>query len=76
MRMRIEPLTNANMVLRYRKQANTVIDSLTNQTLLTNNNEKKLDKFIKKLNKLGYLNASIIDNNPNVRQPKLLYVLV
>lgn len=76
MRMRIEPLTNANMILRYRKQANTVIDSLTNQTLLTNNNEKKLDKFIKKLNKLGYMNAHILDNNTKPQQPKLLYVLV
>ena len=76
MRMRIEPLTNANMVLRYRKQANTVIDSLTNQTLLTNNSEKKLDKFIKKLNKLGYMNADILDNNTKPQQPKLLYVLV
>ena len=74
--MRIEPLTNANMVLRYRKQANTVIDSLTNQTLFTNNNEKKLDKFIKKLNKLGYMNAHILDNNIKPHQPKLLYVLV
>ena len=69
MRMRIEPLTNANMVLRYRKQANTVIDSLTNQTLLTNNNEKKLDKFIKKLNKLGYMNAHLLNTHTITQGP-------
>lgn len=64
------------MVLRYRKQANTVIDSLTNQTLLTNSNEKKLDKFIKKLDKLGYMNAHILDNSTKPQQPKLSYILV
>ena len=71
--MRITPIVNADIIYRYRKQANTVIDAFTNQVLMKNKNNSVLDKTIKELNRVGMINARILDNSKGV-QPKLMYL--
>lgn len=74
--MKVTPIVNADIIYRYRKQANAVIDAFTNEVLLKSNNVNKLDSTIKKLNKVGMFNAKILDNNTKPAQAKLLYVLI
>ena len=73
--MRITPITNANIFMRYRVMDGTrVLDSFTNQIFKTSSANKLLDK----LNKIGTLNAHIIDTNatrPVNRQKRLLEVV-
>ena len=73
--MRITPITNANIFMRYRVMDGTrVLDSFTNQIFKTSSASKLLDK----LNKIGTLNARIIDMNatrPVNRQKRLLEVV-
>ena len=73
--MRITPITNANVFMRYRVMDGTrVLDSFTNQIFKTSSASKLLDK----LNKIGTLNAHIIDMNatrPVNRQKRLLEVV-
>ena len=71
--MRITPIVNVDIIYRYRKQANTVIDAFTNQVLMKNKNNSVLDKAIKELNRVGMINARILDNSKGV-QPKLMYL--
>ena len=71
--MRIAPVVNADIIYRYRKQANAVIDAFTNQVLIKNKNNSVLDKTIKELNRVGMINARILDNSKGV-QPKLMYL--
>jgi hypothetical protein len=71
--MRITPIVNADIIYRYRKQANTVIDAFTNQVLIKNKNNSVLDKTIKELNRVGMINAGILDNCKGA-QPKLMYL--
>ena len=74
--IKVTPIVNADIIYRYRKQANTVIDAFTNQVLTKSDNQAKLDKVINKLNKVGLFNAKILDNSIRPQQAKLLYVLV
>ena len=74
--IKVTPIVNADIIYRYRKQANTVIDAFTNQVLCKSNNASKLDKTINKLNRVGMFNAKLLDNNSKPAQAKLLYVLV
>ena len=75
--MRITPITSKEIIGRYRKQANTILDSFTNQVLLQSNNKAKVNKVYKQLNTIGLVNAKILDNNAhNPKQAKLLYVLI
>ena len=73
--MRITPITNANVFMRYRIMDGTrVLDSFTNQVFKTSSASKLLDK----LNKIGSLNARIIDMNatrPLKQQKRLLEVV-
>jgi hypothetical protein len=71
--MRIAPVVNADIIYRYRKQANAVVDAFTNQVLMKNKNNSVLDKAIKELNRVGMINARILDNSKGV-QPKLMYL--
>jgi hypothetical protein len=71
--MRITPIVNVDIIYRYRKQANTVVDAFTNQVLMKNKNNSVLDKAIKELNRVGMINARILDNSKGV-QPKLKYL--
>ena len=70
--MKIQPIVNKDIIGRYRKTANKIIDVFTNQTILKSNNNKKLNKKLNQLNTIGLINAQRIDNN----QAQLLYVLV
>lgn len=74
--IKVTPIVNADIIYRYRKQANTVIDAFTNEVLCKSNNANKLDNTIKKLNRVGMFNAKILDNNIKPHQAKLLYVLI
>lgn len=74
--IKVTPIVNADIIYRYRKQANTVIDAFTNKVLCKSNNTSKLDKTINKLNRVGMFNAKLLDNNSKPAQAKLLYVLV
>lgn len=74
--LKVTPIVNADIIYRYHKQANTVIDAFTNEVLCKSNNTSKLDKAINKLNKVGMFNAKILDNNTKPHQAKLLYVLI
>ena len=73
--MRITPITNANIFMRYRIMDGTrVLDSFTNQVFKTSSASRLLDK----LNKIGSLNARIIDMNatrPLKQQKRLLEVV-
>ena len=73
--MRITPITNANVFMRYRIMDGTrVLDSFTNQVFKTSSASRLLDK----LNKIGSLNARIIDMNatrPLKQQKRLLEVV-
>lgn len=73
--LKVTPIVNSDIIYRYRKQANTVIDAFTNEVLCKSNNANKLDNTIKKLNKVGMYNAQLLDNNTKP-QAKLLYVLI
>ena len=74
--MKITPIINKSIVMRYRKLDNKkVIDSFTNEVFKTVN----ADKLIKKLNKRGMMNSFIIDNNmklPKHKQMRLLDVTI
>ena len=74
--IKVTPIVNTDIIYRYRKQANTVIDAFTNKVLCKSDNASKLDKTINKLNKVGMFNARILDNNSKPNKVKLLYVLV
>ena len=73
--MRITPITNANVFMRYRIMDGTrVLDSFTNQVFKTSSASRLLDK----LNKIGSLNARIIDMNatrPLKQQKRLLEIV-
>ena len=70
--MKIQPIVNKEIIGRYRKTTNKIIDVFTNQTILKSNNNKKLNKKLNQLNAIGLINAQRIDNN----QTQLLYVLI
>ena len=74
--IKVTPIVTNDIIYRYRKQANTVIDAFTNEVLTKSDNHAKLDKVINKLNKVGLFNAKILDNNTRPQQAKLLYVLI
>lgn len=74
--LKITPIVTNDIIYRYRKQANTVIDAFTNQVLTKSNNHAKLNNIINKLNKVGLFNAKLLDNNSKPHQARLLYVLV
>ena len=70
--MRITPITTQDIIL-YRKVANQVLDTFTNKVLYTGN---KAENIYKEVNRIGLINAHIIDNNAkNGCNAKLLYVL-
>ena len=73
--MRITPITNANVFMRYRIVDNSkVVDSFTNEIFKT----RSASKLLEKLNKIGTINAHIIDMNatrPVSRQKRLLEVV-
>ena len=71
--MRITPIVNSNIIMRYRKlNLNKVYDSFTNQVFKTSN----ADSLITKLNKIGLLNANIIDANATRKAQKQLFCVV
>ena len=71
--MRITPIVNSNIIMRYRKlNLNKVYDSFTNQVFKTSN----ADSLITKLNKIGLLNANIIDANATRKTQKQLFCVV
>ena len=71
--MRITPIVNSNIIMRYRKlNLNKVYDSFTNQVFKTSN----ADSLITKLNKIGLLNANIIDANTTRKAQKQLFCVV
>lgn len=71
--MRITPIVNANVIMRYRKiNASKVLDSFTNQIFKTSN----ADSLIAKLDRIGLLNSKIIDTNATRRTQKQLFCVV
>ena len=74
--MRIQPIVTKDIIFRYRKMdASKVLDAFTNTIIKTSN----ADSLIKKLNKVGLINARILDNNatrPFKMQKHLLDVVV
>ena len=74
--MRIQPIVTKDIIFRYRKMdTSKVLDAFTNTIIKTSN----ADSLIKKLNKVGLINARILDNNatrPFKMQKHLLDVVV
>ena len=70
--MRIVPIVNTEIVGRYRKQANNILDVFTNQVLYTTNNKTKLNNVFKQINTIGLVNAKRLDKDVHAQ---LLYIL-
>ena len=66
--MRIAPLTNQD-IIRYRQVSNKVIDTFTNKVLYKGG---RAGKILKKVNQIGMINASLIDNGKN--KLKFMYI--
>lgn len=56
--MRITPLISADIIGRYTKRNNSIVDNFTMKVIHT----KTPDKMLNKLNKIGMLNAQRLQN--------------
>jgi hypothetical protein len=61
--MRITPITTKD-IIRYYQAGSKVIDSFTNKVLYNGNNAPQM---LLKINKIGLLNASIIDSGSKAK---------
>ena len=60
--MRITPLISADIVGRYSKKANCIIDNFTN-TIIQTPSKNKRNKLYCRLNTIGLLNSNRLQNN-------------
>lgn len=76
--MRIAPIMTMDIIGRYQKTSNKIIDTFTNKVIVTGK-ENKIDALYKEINKKALLNADILDFNakqPKNKKAHLLYVVV
>ena len=73
--MKITPICNCDIIGRYRKQSNTLVDTFENRILLRTKNKARLNKKYQEVNRVGMINAKILDGT-RPSTCKLLYVLI